>query len=596
EKLLFLTAHETITDLPLAASLSKLAVRSFDASQIFEGGPPVYAGALLILPFLLYFGAGRFPVRERLRTLILCLILLFSFSLSFLNRIWHAGSAPSGYRYRYSFLFSFLMILSSFEVLRRFSGREGDAGKVQGGREKEDLRSFSRIFPVLYSAILLLCFFILLFTGDFSYLDLKKKLITLALVTASGLMLLFLFLSEKRSGGRYSPLLLLCFSLILSGELYYSFSYTCRIQSGGQLSAPDFIKLNEDLALQTASLKDSPRSVCRYALPFQLSENDPLLGGFPGISVYTSVTPFSDRIFLKSLGFHDNCLYTEPGSFHTKSASLILSLNEDGDPLSMALSLPEGSSSKGPLPDHKRPDPYAYTEAYLSAYTGKSEKLFESASAVPLSENDTVVTYSVTPALDGRLSLYIRGAEEAGCSMTVTVNNEEPSIFGNAAFCGILDLGERKAGEVLAVTFRADNAAGSPVGEVLDGLLVMTENEDAVKSLRERLRPSEGTFYAVSSSRFTGTAPANGETLILTLPFDPGFSLRIGGRKVRTVPYAGEFLSAKIPEDLRGGGDLEFTLRYLPEGFVPGLFITAFGILLFAVLIIYERRSGHDPH
>lgn len=75
-----------------------------------ENLPNIYCGILTLLGAVLFFASHNFRLRCKLGKFFLLLSLFLSMLFYGPDRLWHATAVPAGSPYRYSFLFSFLMI------------------------------------------------------------------------------------------------------------------------------------------------------------------------------------------------------------------------------------------------------------------------------------------------------------------------------------------------------------------------------------------------------------------------------------------------------------------------------------------------------
>ncbi len=88
--------------------------------------PNIYCGAATLLLLPLYFFVPSIKTREKVLNAALLALLFFSFNTRVLNYIWHANHFPNDLPYRFSFLYSFLLVLIAFRTfqhLKELSGK-----------------------------------------------------------------------------------------------------------------------------------------------------------------------------------------------------------------------------------------------------------------------------------------------------------------------------------------------------------------------------------------------------------------------------------------------------------------------------------------
>lgn len=137
--------------------LSKLTIGSFDAQSGWSAGPNlpnIYIGALGFIGFILYFTSRKIVKERKWAAGVVTLIFFTSFVNEFVSKIWHMGQNPAGFFFRFSWLFSFFMLLLAYQAL------------------KEPFKISRR--GKLVSVLALVLSAIYLYTKDFTYLPKKQ--------------------------------------------------------------------------------------------------------------------------------------------------------------------------------------------------------------------------------------------------------------------------------------------------------------------------------------------------------------------------------------------------------------------------------------
>ncbi|MCL2812465.1 MAG: YfhO family protein, partial [Clostridia bacterium] len=92
----------------------------------FEGAehalPKVFGGALTAVMAVLFFANRRIRLREKVLSGALLALLLASFHVQVLDVAWHAFNVPIAYPYRYSFVFSFVMLWLAWRCFTHADG------------------------------------------------------------------------------------------------------------------------------------------------------------------------------------------------------------------------------------------------------------------------------------------------------------------------------------------------------------------------------------------------------------------------------------------------------------------------------------------
>ena len=103
--------------------LSKLVVGGFDTTSGWSAGPNlpnIYIGAFGFLGFIFYFLSQKVVTKPKngLQVLV-TLVFLISFVNEFVSKIWHMGQNPAGFFFRFSWLFSFFMLVLAYQAMKQ---------------------------------------------------------------------------------------------------------------------------------------------------------------------------------------------------------------------------------------------------------------------------------------------------------------------------------------------------------------------------------------------------------------------------------------------------------------------------------------------
>lgn len=101
--------------------LSKLTIGGFDSGAWVMGPslPNIYIGAFGFVGFILYFSCKKICSIKKWSAGVVTCIFFISFVNEFVNKIWHMGQMPLGFFYRFSWLFSFFILVLAFQALKK---------------------------------------------------------------------------------------------------------------------------------------------------------------------------------------------------------------------------------------------------------------------------------------------------------------------------------------------------------------------------------------------------------------------------------------------------------------------------------------------
>ncbi len=85
-----------------------------------DGYPFVYCGVLTLLLLPAYFLSKRFPMRQKICSVVFIFVFIASFSLTVPDLFWHGFQRPNWLNYRYSFMLCFYLCVLSCRALEAF--------------------------------------------------------------------------------------------------------------------------------------------------------------------------------------------------------------------------------------------------------------------------------------------------------------------------------------------------------------------------------------------------------------------------------------------------------------------------------------------
>ena len=96
-------------------SFYRLTVASYSNGDQINGSPNIFSSVLVLVYVVLFFFNKKFSKKERIATLVFICLFLLCFSFNFLDYAWQFFQRPCWYPNRYSFVFSFLLIVIAYK-------------------------------------------------------------------------------------------------------------------------------------------------------------------------------------------------------------------------------------------------------------------------------------------------------------------------------------------------------------------------------------------------------------------------------------------------------------------------------------------------
>lgn len=579
--------------------------------------PNLYCGVAVLVLIPLYVVCKTIPSRQKLGKLSLLCILLISFSSNILSFLWHGFNYPNSLPSRQSYLYILLVLTVAMETFLEIKNIS-----------KKDISQ--------------------VFLGVVVFLVLCQKLVTDDAFTNRSFLLTlgfllgyaFLFQAYRNMPRINRPLLLLALSLVMLEAGLNTFLTSCPTVSRSNYLS-DYGSY-ETLVKRTLSEENQFR---RFERDKRVTNNDGMLFRYPSASYFSStgnglVNVFYEEYGLKSskvyYSFDGATLFTRAllnvpytiskseqeesplmelidseGNLYLYEASaalpfgyfvpaLELSIQEDA-----VIEDLEISTETEEVEQESEPSLYDLTEMFVDSAYAKDVVLDDDLDTnrrllLPIerqnqlaqklgAQRDIFVTVALenrgdTATLiipeDGYYYAYSKNGNVASATMNVLSSRGETvatSEFKKMKNRHILDLGYRNAGERVTVT-AADKLELKLEAYVLD--------EEPLISMMEELGQRPLRLTQFTSTKVSGTVQAeNTGYLILSMPYEPGWTILVDGEEAEPQLFEGMLLSVPMTK-----GNHTIELSFVPKGFYMGITVSLISLSLF---VFYTRKKGH---
>ncbi len=572
-----------------------------------EGLPNIYCGVVMVVLAVLYCANNKISLREKLCCCGMLLFFALSFIIRQLDYLWHGGHFTNMLPYRFSFLFSFVVLFMAFRLFTKL----------------DQLR-----WPHVVTAIpVLIVYLYCVFTQQ----RLRSALLTTLIVLAA-IVALFLFTKGKL---RKTILVLgLCACMLAEGIL----SGVMGIRQVSFTNGSDYPRSSEDVQLllsQMEAREAGNTDLYRTEVTLQQSLNDDALNGYNGVSVFSSASNCNVSTFLRSIGVAagptanryvyqqadpftnmllgikylldreglavDPTHFTQVGS----SGDVLLLENDDYLPMGFMVgadtvnyditSFTSGSTCFDHLNDlHTRmtgDNRALFTTQSLTSATAEGEASLEKygISGYALSaegatgEAEGVFTY--TAQSECQLCLYLFASDAQ--NVTVYINDEQQ--FETSANYGYLRyIGQLAVGDTVAVHIAPKTGKTSYL-KVCPAIW----QEQVFDDMYAQLSTQTMTATEVTDTSISGNIVVKEDGLFyISVPNDPGWSAIVDGQEVEITPVGDAFIAFPLTT-----GAHTITLRYITPGLSLGWKVTAACLLVFLALALWSklRRKPTPP-
>lgn len=555
--------------------------------------PNLYCGVAVFLLVPLYLANRRIALRQKAARFGLLAFLLVSFAANIPNFIWHGMNYPDSLPCRQSFLYIFLLLTLCCEALLRI--REcslravGFAFCLALGTVLlfEKLMEGDEAYPV--GSFLLTAVFLCLY-GAFLYVIRREETVPKDVLEEMS--------SRRASGTGKRALFLSALLLLVTAESAVNMYQTsCSVTSRSS-----YLKDNGSYAALAERIREEDPDFFRFEKTQRRTKNDGTLIGFPTASLFSSTANGHVEELYETLGMsHSKVFYCFDGA--TPLTSSLLSVR-------YLFSRSAGEDSRLYELVGQEGEIYLYRCRYtlpLGFWTKTDPDLvcpleygLEQEAANPIDRQNRMVK-----ALGIEGELFISAGAGSNADSTV-VSIEEPGHYyawvGNSRVntlnmeCG----GESQTFEKLKHRYICDLGWHDP-GETVSlssedsgnlELSVYRLDYQVLDAAVSDLGSTAMTVDSFDSTHIDGhirTEQSGG--LILSIPYEPGWTVLVDGERITPALFADTFLH--IPLD---AGEHTVQMSYRPAGLTLGILVSLFCLFAFLFLAFrpsLQRRS--DP-
>lgn len=585
-----------------------------------DGLPNVYSGLLVLFMVPIYLMSKKVSSRHKIAYGILCAVFIASFSINTIDLVWHGFQMPVWLNYRYSFMFTFVLLTMAY-------------------RGYESFAEFSSKIYLQIGVILIALLMVIQKVVNFNiYIGGQNnpgirdyEFIWLSIGFIAVYVAVIHFAKNPKILKQTAATALLTVVLVETG-VGAGINWAREVYECGYGLRNDHVQFLDDLQPTVDEIKLKDNTFYRMEKTQYRANNENLALDINGIAASTSTLNASVIELLANMGFSASSHWAKYFSGNEVADSLFgfkYIISNETTPVS---SLYEQSVSSDGLYVYK--NPYALSIAYASSIKGKDLKLTPEPKLSPfeylnlmitkLSGNPSsadvfdqctylhsnAITLNCTKSITGRNVTFTRRSETSSAYFTykitakhdgsvymylhssaynpvVTyyVNDVETSTFFDTDTKRIHNIGNFKAGEEIVVKFKFDAATVTFYNDVPSFVQVNKENlETAIDYLDDgNLKITE-----YSDTKFEGTITAKKDQYVFTtIPYDKYWNVYVDGVKVDTYKSLDSLLSFDITE-----GEHEIKMVYVSAPFYLGLCVSAVGVIFFIVLIMLERLYG----
>ncbi|MDO4494635.1 MAG: YfhO family protein [Clostridiaceae bacterium] len=561
--------------------------------------PNVYCGVATLMLVPMYLFTKSVPLKEKATNVALLGVFYFSFNINFLNYIWHGFHFPNDLPYRFSFMYSFILLTLAYKAfvrLNEFSGR-----------------------AILGAGISVIGAIILI--QKIGSKNVEEITILISLIFIVTYCLVFALVKNPQYQKSAVSVLLLC---CVIGEVACANTDRYSMDQPKSNFVGDYAEFTE---LKEKLDEYDGGDDYRMDLTYNRARMDPAWYGYNGVSTFSSMAYEKLSNVQSDLGLYGN--YINSYTYHLQtpvynmmhSLKYIVDNNEDvtleSDYYTELMSsgkftayennyyLPIGFAVNSELEDWYTDlnNPFTVQSDWFEYATGVTdvfgmmnidEVQYYNMDEITSGLDTGDIYYTKSGSGEGELTFILKTEETKHCylyvnsrdfdSITITKKGEDFTQYTDEPY--IYDLGIVTPEEEIIVFIKIEE---SDYGYI--DFYPYFVNDDKLNEGYEILKRRQLNVTSFEETRITGTVSADEDALFFTsIPYDKGWTVKLDGKEIGESDYVAladsAYLSFKLP-----AGEHTVELSFMPRGLILGAGISAFTVLaLIAAAIIFARR------
>ncbi len=562
-----------------------------------EGLPNFYCGMFAIILLGVFLVNTKIKIREKIITVLYLAFIVVSCNMNVLNYIWHGFHFTNMIPYRFSFLFSFILVVAAYRAFTVIT---------------EEINIFDIICMVIMAVSIALI----------SYENQENQAVIKSAVTCL-IYVAVMFIYERKLINK--KVMGAVISVVCAVEMgWNAYIGVKTVSSSAYSSYPKNLSRVEYVLDKRENVEDD---FFRTEFTTTYTINDPALYGVKGVSQFSSTANVNITNFLSNLGIQGSAAGNR--YYYTQSTPIMNSFlnikylisqdNFDGD-----MTFNDEVSSYGivVLYENNAYLPIAFVaDSNIMNYTGEGKtqadnqnELFKLASGI---QEDVLYPIEVTSVGHKGLNVtktdvgvysyqYAKEDDSDDCYVKYNYDIEKNGPvyvtidFDNSETGFKVEVNGNSRHKFSVQRYRTITAIGEYIkGETLSIYADVTEdksgngrmyayhmNEELFREGIENLAKGGLKVTSYDDTEINGTFTAENDGVLYTsIPHDGGWKAYIDGKEAEITPLKNAFVCIPVT-----AGEHTLQLKYSPPGFVAGAVITITSIILFVAVWIVEKK------
>ena len=559
--------------------------------------PNVYCGIATLILVPLYLFTKSISLKEKVAHVGLLGLLYFSFNINILNYIWHGFHYPNDLPYRWSFMYSFILLIIAYKAFTRLNEFSGRAILGAG-------------MGVLGSIILI---------QEIGSKNVEEVTVLISIIFVVTYCLVFALMKDKKYQQSAVAVLLLC---CVIGEMACANTDRYSMDQPKSNYAGDYSDFR-DIKAELDKLDGS--DMYRMDLTYNRARMDPAWYGYNGVSTFTSMAYEKMANTQSDLGLYGN--YINSYTYHLQtpvynmmhSIRYIVDNSEDVVPESDYYNelmtrgkftafenkyyLPIGFGVNNDLKDwySDLTNPFTVQSDWFEYSTGVTdvfemmnidEVIYYNMDEITSGLETGDIYYTKTGDGEGELTFILTTPEERHCYLyvnsrdfdSISITNNDIELTQNTDEPYIYDLGIVTPDETVRVGIKIEE---SEYGYI--DFYPYSVNDEALNKGYEILKSRQLNVTSFEETKITGTVNFAEDCLFFTsIPYDSGWTVKVDGKPISEDDYVAPNEAYLCFNVSAGEHTVEFS--FMPDGLIIGAGVTVFTAIALIAAAFYFAR------
>lgn len=580
---------------------------AFREPTVKEGLPNLYCGIICVVFIGMYLVSGKIRIREKIASILVLAFILISCNMNILNYIWHGFHFTNMLPYRFSFLFSFVLVVMAYRVFDLIL-----AGKV-------------RLLDVLAMTAIAVGAFAVTWFSDRDDAQTRAMWLSFAM---SMFYVVVIFLYQRRI---LKPAVM-CGAVTI-GLLFEMFMQArTGTQAVGTSDHDSYPTKNAEIQQLLDEIDERDDDLFwRTEISTWYSLNDPALYSYNGVSQFSSMANRSVTTYLRTLGLPGSeagnryyyALSSPVTNMFTGVKYIISRTGEIMETFAMNEIASSGSilayENNYTLPigfitdedilsyngeDHSQP--FEAQNALFAKATGISEPLFTS---IDVTHSGHTGMNGANGVYKSRYGCYRFSIDESADRHSFKFNfipDEDSVLYAYFWADGVSSVNilqddvqfgsysvTKQQGFIAPIGICDAGVKTSVCAEITDNSVTRGEvrvyvyklNTEVLEKGYEILKAGSVQLEEFSDTGLEGTVTASEDGVCyFSIPQENGWTAYVDGKKTETSTVGGAMLAVPV-----SSGNHTIKLRYIPQGTVIGAGATGLGVVLWCAVLYTEN-------